>query len=91
MALEFLVLSVLGAFVFGYVHDYSVMVHFIILALIYTAEAPARFLNSPTLSGLFSLWQFIGGWWLIYLAIAVVVDLAPGSVITCMRDCNCSD
>ncbi|GAB6946125.1 hypothetical protein JCM16161A_02550 [Vulcanisaeta sp. JCM 16161] len=78
MALGFLVLSILGAFVFGYVHDYPVMVLFIILILVYATEAPARFLNSPTLSRLVSLWQFIGGWWLMYLTIAAVVDLALG-------------
>ncbi|WP_054854121.1 hypothetical protein [Vulcanisaeta distributa] len=78
MALGFLVLSVLGAFVFGYVHDYPVMILFIILVLVYATEAPARFLNSPTLSRLVSLWQFIGGWWLMYLTIAAVVDLALG-------------
>ncbi len=76
MALGFLVMSVLGAFVFGYVHDYPVMILFIILTLVYATEAPARFLNSPTLSRLVSLWQFIGGWWLMYLTIAAVVDLA---------------
>lgn len=77
MAIAFLWVSITGAVVFFLAHDIPVVVVFILLALIYASEIPAR-LRNPSYSKLVAAFQVINGVWLMYLTFAVALDFALG-------------
>jgi hypothetical protein len=76
MAIAFLILSILGVVVFIMVNDIPVAIVFIGLGLIYLTEIPARFLKSATAARFVGLWQVLTGIWLMYMTIAVVLNLS---------------
>lgn len=80
MAIAFLILSLLGVFVFWVANpsDIPVAIVFIGLSLIYLSEIFARFLTSPEAGKLVGLWQILTGIWLMYLTWATVVDFSLG-------------
>jgi len=78
MAIAFLILSLLGVYVFFSANDVPVAIVFIGLCLIYLTEIPARFLKSAAVARIVGLWQFITGIWLMYMTIATVVNLSLG-------------
>lgn len=78
MAIAFLILSILGVYVFVAANDIPVAIVFIGLSLIYLTEIPARFANSAAAARIVGLWQFLTGIWLMYMTIATVVNLSLG-------------
>ncbi|HEX8732851.1 MAG TPA: hypothetical protein VF725_12415 [Ktedonobacterales bacterium] len=78
MAIAFLILSILGVYVFVAANDIPVAIVFIGLSLIYLTEIPARFAHSAAAARIVGLWQFITGIWLMYMTIATVVNLSLG-------------
>lgn len=78
MAIGFLLLSILGAIVFGDAGNYPVMILFIGLALIYASEIPTRFEVWPAGHRVVGFWQVVTGVWLMYLTYAEVAELALG-------------
>lgn len=76
MAIAFLILSILGVVVFVMVNDIPVAIVFIGLSLIYLSEIPARFLKSATAARFVGLWQVLTGIWLMYMTVAVVLNLS---------------
>jgi hypothetical protein len=77
MAIAYLFVSVLGAYVFGKAGDVPVMIIFIGLTLIYLVEVPTR-LTAWNGSRLVGLLQCLTGIWLMYCTWAVTVNLALG-------------
>lgn len=78
MAIAFLWISIVGAFVFGYVADYPVMILFILLALVYISDIPASLLQSARWTRVKGLWHLVTGTWLMYLMFAAAVNFALG-------------
>jgi hypothetical protein len=78
MAIAFLILSLLGVFVFWVAGDIPVAIVFIGLSLIYLSEIFARFMSSPEAAKLVGLWQALTGIWLMYLTWATVVNFSLG-------------
>src|SRR5216683_3265053 len=78
MAIAYLFVSVLGAYVFGKAGDVPVMIIFIGLALIYLVEVPTRLAGWNGGSRLVALLQCLTGIWLMYCTWAVTVNLALG-------------
>ena len=78
MAIAFLILSILGVYVFVAANDIPVAIVFVGLSLIYLTEIPARFAHSAAAARIVGLWQFITGIWLMYMTIATVVNLSLG-------------
>lgn len=79
MAIAFLWISIVGAFVFGYVADYPpVMILFILLALVYISDIPASLLQSASWTRIKGLWHLVTGTWLMYLMFAAAVNFALG-------------
>ncbi len=78
MAISFLILSVLGAFVFFSAPDIPVAILFVGLSLIYLTEIPTRFGALPFGSRLVGGWQVLTGLWLMYLTCATTLNLALG-------------
>ena len=79
MAIAFAFVSLLGVLVFAAAHDTPVEILFIALLVIYLTEIPGRFLNSASLARLTGLWQFLTGFWLMYLCYATTFNLALGA------------
>jgi hypothetical protein len=77
MAIAFLWVSILGAFVFFAAGDIPVAIVFVLLSLIYGVEIPAR-LRNPKYSRLVAAFQVINGVWLMYLTFAFTTDFALG-------------
>jgi hypothetical protein len=78
MAIAYLFISVLGAFVFGRSGDIPVMIIFIGLTLIYLVEVPTRLAGWTTGGRLVALFQCLTGIWLMYCTWAVTVNTALG-------------
>lgn len=78
MAIAFLILSILGVYVFYIASDIPVAIVFIGLSLIYLTEIPARFAHSAAAARIVGLWQFLTGIWLMYMTIATVINLSLG-------------
>jgi hypothetical protein len=78
MAIAFLLLSLLGAYVFFRAGDIPLVILFIGLCLVYLTEIPTRF---HIVSGekVVGLWQFLTGLWLMYLTFATVNNFALGA------------
>ncbi len=74
MAIAFLILSLLGVYVFWLAPDIPVAIVFIGLSLIYASEIVARFMTSPMAVKAVGLFQGLTGIWLMYLTWATVVD-----------------
>jgi len=74
MAIPFLLLSILGAIVFGAAGASAVVILFVGLSLIYATEIPTHFglLQGQRLVG---LWQILTGIWLIYLTYGTVLNV----------------
>jgi hypothetical protein len=81
MSFAFVVLSVLGAIVFFHASDWPVGVLFCGLAAVYMSEAVASVgaRSGVTALGFFHL---LTGLWLMYLSVAVILDLAAGYSLT---------
>lgn len=75
----FAFVSLLGILVFAAAHDTPVEILFIALLVIYLTEIPGKFLNSASLARLTGLWQFLTGFWLMYLCYATTFNLALGA------------
>jgi len=77
MAIAFSLLSILGVIVFFGAGDWPVGILFIGLSLVYLTELITRF---DLFAGerVVGLWQFLTGWWLMYLTYAVALDFALG-------------
>jgi hypothetical protein len=78
MAIAYLFISVLGAYVFGRAGDVPVMIIFIGLTLIYLVEVPTRLAGWTTGGRLVALFQCLTGIWLMYCTWAVTVNTALG-------------
>jgi hypothetical protein len=78
MAISYLFLSVLGAYVFAKAGDVPVMIIFIGLTLIYLVEVPTRLAGWTGGARVGALLQCVTGVWLMYCAWAVTVNLALG-------------
>jgi len=78
MAIPFLFISVLGAYVFGMAGDIPVMIVFIGLTLIYLTEIPERLAGWRGGTRLVALFQCLTGVWLMYCTLAVTLNLALG-------------
>jgi hypothetical protein len=78
MAIGYLFVSVLGAYVFGKAGDVPVMIIFIGLTLIYLVEVPTRLAGWNGGTRLLALLQCLTGLWLMYCTWAVTVNLALG-------------
>ncbi|MBM7554843.1 hypothetical protein [Thalassobacillus pellis] len=74
MAIAFLIISLLGMWVFFGVGNIAVAILFIGLSLIYLTEIPARFGGSTGLGKLVGTWQLLTGLWLMYLTCAVTLN-----------------
>lgn len=79
MAIPFALLSILGIVVFTSAGDVPVAILFVVLALVYVSEIPARFSGSPRWERLVGLWQFLGAIWLMYLTYATALNIALGA------------
>jgi hypothetical protein len=78
MAIAFLILSILGVYVFIAANDIPVAIVFIGLCLIYLTEIPARFVKSAAAARTVGLFQFLTGIWLMYMTIATVINFSLG-------------
>jgi hypothetical protein len=78
MAISYLFVSILGAYVFGKAGDVPVLIVFIGLTLIYLVEIPTRLAGWGPGSRLGPLFQCLTGVWLMYCTWAVTVNLALG-------------
>src|ERR1700741_4551590 len=76
IAIAFLFLSVLGAYVFFRAGDTTVMLIFVGLTLIYLVEIPTRFLSWGTGGRLVGLLQLATAIWLMYCTYSTVIRLA---------------
>ena len=76
IAIAFLFLSVLGAYVFFRAGDTTVMLIFVGLTLIYLVEIPTRFLSWATGGRLVGLLQLATAIWLMYCTYSTVTRLA---------------
>ena len=81
MSVAFIVLSVVGAIVFFHAGDWPVGVLFCGLAGVYVSEIPAS-VGLPLGTRLLGLVHELVGCWLMYLTIAVSLDLAAGYSLT---------
>ena len=79
MAIAFLILSILGVYVFVVANDIPVAIVFIGLSLIYLSEIPTRFLGLAVAGKFVGLWQVLTGIWLMYMTVATVVNISLGS------------
>ncbi len=78
MAIGFLWISITGAVVFYLGHDIPVMVLFLLLALVYIADIPGSLIHSPLWSRTKAFFQFITGFYLMYLMFAATMNFALG-------------
>ncbi|MGI0071510.1 MAG: hypothetical protein ACRECT_05535 [Thermoplasmata archaeon] len=80
MALAFLWVSIVGAYIFfaATPNDVPVAIVFILLALIYACEIPARLLPSKKWEYGVASFQVINGIWLMYLTLAATANLGIG-------------
>jgi hypothetical protein len=76
IAIAFLFLSVLGAYVFFRAGDTTVMLIFVGLTLIYLVEIPTRFLSWATGGRVVGLLQLATAIWLMYCTYSTVIRLA---------------
>lgn len=79
MAIAFLFVSILGAYIFVAAHDIPVAIIFIGLALIYASEIPTRFFSWGPGARFVGLFQFLTGIWLMYCTYAITVNLSLGA------------
>jgi hypothetical protein len=79
MAIAFLFLSILGAYVFQRAGDIPVMIIFVGLTLIYATEIPTRLFSWSPGGRLTGLFQFVTGIWLLYCTYAITVNQALGA------------
>ena len=79
MAIAYLFVSFLGAYVFGHARDVPVMIICIGLTLIYLVEVPTRLAGWSTAARLVALLQCLTGIWLMYSTWAVTVNIALGN------------
>jgi hypothetical protein len=81
MAIAFLWISIIGAYVFfgASPADVPVAIVFVLLALIYLCEIPARLLPSKMWGKAQASFQVINGVWLMYLTLGVTANLAIGA------------
>jgi len=77
MAIPFLIISVLGMLFFFAAGDAPVGILFLGLSLIYLTEIPTRF-GAINAGRLVAFWQFLTGWWLMYLTCATTVNVGLG-------------
>jgi len=80
MLIPFLLMSLLGLGVFAAANDYPLAILFGFVTLIYLAEFPAKFASQPQprWERLVGLWQFLAGFWLVYLTYATAVNASLG-------------
>jgi hypothetical protein len=78
MAIGFLFLSLLGAFVFLKAGDIPVMIIFVGLSLIYATEIPTNLMGWERGHRIVGLLQFLTGIWLMYCTYAATVNFALG-------------
>jgi hypothetical protein len=78
MAIAYLFVSVLGAYVFCRAGDVPVMIIFMGLTLIYLVEVPTRLAGWNAGGRLVALFQCLTGIWLMYCTWAVTVNIALG-------------
>src|SRR6202040_1398923 len=78
MAIAYLFVSVLGAYVFCRAGDIPVMIIFIGLTLIYLVEVPTRLAGWSAGGRLFALFQCLTRIWLIYFTCEVTLNIALG-------------
>lgn len=81
MAIAFLWVSVLGAYVFFGANpaDVPVAIVFVLLACIYACEIPARLLASSGWGRAVASFQVINGAWLMYMTLAATANFAIGA------------
>jgi hypothetical protein len=78
MAVAYLFVSILGAYVFGKAGDIPVMIVFVGLTLIYLAEIPVHLASWRRGARLVALLQCLTGIWLMYCTWAITVNLTLG-------------
>ena len=78
MAIAFLIVSTLGAYVFFGAGDVPVAIVFIGLALSYATEIPTQLVGWTAGKRLGALWQFLTGIWLMYITWAITCNFALG-------------
>lgn len=81
MSIAFVVLSVTGAIAFFHAGDWPVGVLFCGLTGVYVSEIPAS-IGTPVGRRLLGLFHGLTGLWLMYLTVAVALDLAAGYTLT---------
>jgi hypothetical protein len=85
MAIAYFVLSVLGVVVFlsGPHRDVPVAILFVIFALVYLFEAPTRLglLSERIGNRAMAVVHFFGGFWPLYLTVAVTLNLTTGRAL----------
>ena len=81
MSVAFIVLSVTGAIAFFHAGDWPVGALFCGLAGVYVSEIPASIGNKAG-ERLLGLVHLLVGAWLMYLTVAVALDLAAGYTLT---------
>jgi len=78
MLIPFFLMSLLGLGVFAAINDYPLVILFVFVTLIYLAEFPAKFGHQPRWERLVGLWQFLAGFWLVYLTYATALNASLG-------------
>ncbi len=78
MAIGFLWISITGATVFYLGHDMAVMILFILLSFVYISDIPASLKQSAIWARTKAFFQFITGFWLMYLMFAATMNFALG-------------
>ncbi|MCL5783644.1 MAG: hypothetical protein M1476_07035 [Candidatus Thermoplasmatota archaeon] len=79
MALSFMWISIMGAFVFLYNGaDVPVGILFVLLFFVYLSDAPASLMSSKFWTRIKGFWHIVTGVWLMYLTFAAVANLALG-------------
>jgi hypothetical protein len=81
MSVAFVVLSVAGAIAFFHAGDWPVGALFCGLAAVYVSEIPAS-VGVKAGERLLGLVHILVGCWLMYLTVAVTLDLAAGYTLT---------
>ena len=81
MAIAFLWISLVGAYVFFTASpaDVPVAIVFVFLTFVYLCEVPARLLRSAAWSRGVATVQVLGGAWLMYLTLAAAANFANGA------------
>ncbi|WP_338598302.1 hypothetical protein V6M85_07035 [Sulfolobus tengchongensis] len=81
MAIAFLWLSIIGAFVFYKVGDIPVGILFTLLTLVYISDIPASLLASRTWTRIKGGFHLITAVWLMYLTFAAISNFALGMTL----------